>query len=394
MRGRRAKPLTQDVKFGDSEAQLFLGFDSSCSTCSDIARRVQSDVGSAVDVLPLNNAHMAGWRKEVFGENAPWLPTLIRVSGGHVEGWTGWKIGPVLGKALGPTKTWQVLANIGDRQLDTRNSAQEAIEGNSFGVAKSRRKFMKIAAVTVGAFAGAGMLVGRAAPALASPGSGNLVGNGERTLDGAELAETVKSQLESVDAVNVLQSASPTLRDRSNSIRQSPLANDEELERGGRAVSLDGGVEMKWTYIYSPTDSLAVYTQDFSSPVGDVSSASHLVKIDDRTGDAKDASFQILLSSINGEVPTPIPQDADISRAADPCGGCNGICQITGSKLRSSCRVESQLGCILGAAGCALCVTCSGTVVCVGCVVTSCGGAVLSCCGQSEPACHRCTRVC
>ncbi|SNT47709.1 hypothetical protein SAMN05421642_1253 [Rhodococcoides kyotonense] len=386
--------MTHDLTLGDNRTQLYLGFDSSCSTCSAIARNVQRDTGSVVEVLPLTNQHMARWREDVFGDSAPWLPTLIRVSGGKVEGWTGWKIGPVLGRALGPKTAWQVLASLGSQQLDRSNGAERTGARTALTHTKSRRVFFKVLAGTVGAIAGAGMLAGRAAPAFAAPGQGDLSGSTPRTLTGTELADAAKRQLESADALNVLGSAPTTLQAGTERLKNFSLDSPDELERGGQVVDLDDGIRHTWTYVYSREDGIALYTQDFTSPVGDVGSASFLVRISDTTGQASDATFLILEQSINGAIPTLIPDDADIARAADPCGGCNGICQITGNQLRSSCQVESQLGCILGAAGCALCISCSSTVVCVGCVLTSCGGAVLSCCGRSEPACHRCVRVC
>lgn len=88
---------------------LYLGFDASCSMCSALVVRLEADFGGDVSVLPLTNPRMARWRVESLGQSPPWLPTLIRVEGDDIDGWVGWKIGPVLANTLGPAKTWSVL---------------------------------------------------------------------------------------------------------------------------------------------------------------------------------------------------------------------------------------------------------------------------------------------
>ena len=55
-----------------SDTRLVLGFDASCGKCSSMAKQLKSDVGSAVDVLPLNNPQMKEWRTDVFSD-PPWV---------------------------------------------------------------------------------------------------------------------------------------------------------------------------------------------------------------------------------------------------------------------------------------------------------------------------------
>ncbi len=73
--------------------RLVLGFDAGCFTCSELARKIEDAVGEKLEVRSLNDPMMDHWRKEVFGEEAPWAPTLIEVEGGTVRAWTGVRMG-------------------------------------------------------------------------------------------------------------------------------------------------------------------------------------------------------------------------------------------------------------------------------------------------------------
>jgi hypothetical protein len=97
---------------GDAR-RLVLGFDAGCMTCSELARRIEDRVGDKVEVRSLNDPTMDHWRGEVFGEDAPWAPTLVELDGGPVKAWTGVRIGARLSRALGPVATWRVMQVLG-----------------------------------------------------------------------------------------------------------------------------------------------------------------------------------------------------------------------------------------------------------------------------------------
>jgi hypothetical protein len=108
-----------------------------------MAKQLKDDVGSAVDVLPLNNPQMTEWRTDVFAD-PPWAPTLIRVDGDGraLDGWVGWKIGPVLGSRLGPQAATRALKKIGAQRL-------EASGGKWGAVARSRTSRRGLARLAV-----------------------------------------------------------------------------------------------------------------------------------------------------------------------------------------------------------------------------------------------------
>ena len=80
---------------GDAGRRLVLGFDAGCMTCSGLAKRLEDRVGDRIEVRSLNDPVMDHWRREVFGEDAPWAPTLVEVEHGEVRAWTGIRMAPV-----------------------------------------------------------------------------------------------------------------------------------------------------------------------------------------------------------------------------------------------------------------------------------------------------------
>ena len=54
---------------------LYLGYDSSCSTCRNLAHKVHHDVknegGQDFSIVALNDPAMVGWRHQALGPDAP-----------------------------------------------------------------------------------------------------------------------------------------------------------------------------------------------------------------------------------------------------------------------------------------------------------------------------------
>ena len=73
-----------NTRNGDGR-RLALGFDAGCMTCSELALRIEDRVGYRVEVRSLNDPMMDRWRGEIFGEDAPWAPTLVKLDGGPVK---------------------------------------------------------------------------------------------------------------------------------------------------------------------------------------------------------------------------------------------------------------------------------------------------------------------
>ena len=91
-------------------SRLVLGFDSGCSACSGLARRIEKQLAGKLEVLSLRETRVEEWRKKTLGEDAPLVPTLFEVrESGVVRAWTGWRMGANLGRFLGPADTWRVM---------------------------------------------------------------------------------------------------------------------------------------------------------------------------------------------------------------------------------------------------------------------------------------------
>lgn len=141
--------------------KLVLGFDAGCMTCSELARKIEEQVGDKLEVRPLHGPQMVHWREQALGEDAPWAPTLIEANGGEVKAWTGLKMGLVLSRRLGAVGTWRVMQVLGEIK-----SAPKAGTASSIGL--SRGQFIKNLG---GAVLGVGVLSatsGLASPALAA----------------------------------------------------------------------------------------------------------------------------------------------------------------------------------------------------------------------------------
>jgi predicted DCC family thiol-disulfide oxidoreductase YuxK len=163
------------------EYRLVLGFDAGCMTCSELAKRIEERVGNRIEVRSLNDPQMNHWRKEVFGEAAPWAPTLVEVKAGKVRAWTGVRMGARLSRALGPLATWRLMrAVVAAREVSFAGMPAATISGTSLNGSLSRGQFMK--RVGTGALAaavsasGLGAFSSRAFAADAAGASANVSG--------------------------------------------------------------------------------------------------------------------------------------------------------------------------------------------------------------------------
>ena len=117
--------------------RLILGYDAGCGTCSDLAQRIEEQVGDKLEVRSLSDPKVEHWRKREMGEDAPWVPTLVEVDSGKTKVWTGLAMGLVLSRKLGPAATWRVMQVLGDIGAAARQDRP------SMGSALSRSKFLK-----------------------------------------------------------------------------------------------------------------------------------------------------------------------------------------------------------------------------------------------------------
>ncbi len=142
--------------------RLVLGFDAGCMSCSDLARRIEEQVGDRLEIRSLHDPQVEYWRKQALGEDAPWAPTLVEVNGGEVKAWTGLRMGLALSRKLGPIATWRVMQELGDNNESyNSDSSFTRVETRGF----SRGQFLKGlggAAVAMSVLSGTGVLSSKA----------------------------------------------------------------------------------------------------------------------------------------------------------------------------------------------------------------------------------------
>lgn len=97
-----------------AEKRLVLGFDAGCMTCSDLAKHIREQAGEKIQVLSLRDPQVRAWREQALGQDAPWAPTLIEVSGSDVRAWLGWRMAARMVRVLGTAATWRVMQVLGE----------------------------------------------------------------------------------------------------------------------------------------------------------------------------------------------------------------------------------------------------------------------------------------
>lgn len=128
-----------------TQKRLILGFDAGCGTCSDLAQRIEEQVGDKLEVKSLSDPQFEHWHKREMGKDAPWAPTLVEVDGGKTKVWTGPAMGLALSRKLGPVATWRAMQVLGDIRAAARQDRP------NMGSVLSRSKFLKGMVGTVAA---------------------------------------------------------------------------------------------------------------------------------------------------------------------------------------------------------------------------------------------------
>ena len=94
-------------------SRLVLGFDAGCMTCSEVAKRVEEQVGDQLEIRDLRDPDVTRWVEDALGKDAPWGPTLIELSEDRIKAWTGLRMGLALSRRLGIHNTWRVMKALG-----------------------------------------------------------------------------------------------------------------------------------------------------------------------------------------------------------------------------------------------------------------------------------------
>ncbi|RVX47560.1 hypothetical protein EDD27_10497 [Nonomuraea polychroma] len=141
-----------------SSVRWILAFNASCQQCRGLAERVKRHGGTRLDIMPLSHPEVIDWRKTALGEDAPYAPTLIKITESGIYAWTGLAMAVRLAIRLGLRGTSRLLAALGEsRQIGKEENATEGSRG-------SRRQFLRIAGLGL-AFSA---IAGKTSPAQAS----------------------------------------------------------------------------------------------------------------------------------------------------------------------------------------------------------------------------------
>jgi hypothetical protein len=140
----------------DAGSRWVLAFDAACGKCRAISAVVADAGAGKLEMLPLAHPDVQEWRKQRFGDDAPWVPTLINASSGRVRVWTGPAMAAPLLRRLGPRSTVRVINALGRLQR-----AETATDGATL----DRKQFLRFGA---GAVAAIGLVVAGKTPAFAA----------------------------------------------------------------------------------------------------------------------------------------------------------------------------------------------------------------------------------
>lgn len=93
--------------------RFVLGYDDRCGRCSHIAEGIKDVAGDRLLLMSLRTCDMRAWRSEAFGDDAPWVPTLVEIGTKRARAWVGVGLARQIVLLLGPTKAWRVLQILG-----------------------------------------------------------------------------------------------------------------------------------------------------------------------------------------------------------------------------------------------------------------------------------------
>ena len=387
--------------------RLVLGFDAGCTTCSNLAERIEERVNGKLEVRSLYDPQVEHWRRQALGEDAPWTPTLIEVNGGKVRAWTDAQMGAALSLRLGLRDTWRILQVLGEMNSPTNGRASAKIRTSS---GLSRSQFLKGAG---GVAAAAAVLTGSgkfASSAFARSEASNGVAEALKSarkvdVQGKELIKVAREAAHRGDTVNVMGRAwsnkarngkattntedgqqTILLEEDQTSSSQPNSRTFAETDRvvigAARHTLKDGTTLLIIAYRMLKNNKLLVY-QKFDQAVpdgmGDLKSEATLHKVEDD-------ELVLEKASSNGSL-----EFSASSRSR--CSGCSGG---GGCKYRNRRCTRRSYRCFIATCGpCAA--TCGPGLAllrCIGCAVIACPYAWnFGCCREvSYSSCRTCYR--
>jgi hypothetical protein len=360
--------------------KLVLGFDAGCVTCSGLARSIEEVVGDKLEIRGLNDPMMEHWRREVFGEDAPWVPTLVEVAGGTVKAWTGARMGARLARRLGPATTWRVAKILGEMK---KVRSAEYFPYSSL----SRSQFLKGVG---GAVIGMSVLSGTGS--LAAPAAANehwlsqisLTSSKELSMKEAAAAWAQLARgrhlrgLLSSRALNN-NAAARRIGSRMLSAGKTGVASPSKATMKGVNHAVEGGGWLL-ALVYQEGDAL-IASYRFDKPDQETRLLSRVIK------DESEETIRVLAEAEDGDIFAALRGEAGkyegaVTGRGRQCRGerqCPGVCSV--------CRCSSQnKRCMFNCCGpCALACL-GGWKTCLACVFAWCPicASVNRCCRYRE----------
>lgn len=89
-----------------------LAFSRRCPKCVRLATRVEQIAEGRLQAEPLNAPSIEAARREAFGAEPPWTPTLLAFEDRRVRAWTGFSLTVRLARLLGPRRALRVLREL------------------------------------------------------------------------------------------------------------------------------------------------------------------------------------------------------------------------------------------------------------------------------------------
>lgn len=379
-----------------NDKRLILCFDAGCSTCTDLAQRVERVAGDKLEVRSLRDPQVGNWRKEALCKEAPWEPTLMEIKDGHVTARTGLGMGISLSLALGPILTWRVLQLLGEADLERDNSsASSGTTPSGLFTGMNRRRFLKGAGgavVAISIITGVGWRVSPATAAK-SPASKSLK---IKEFRGGRLAKAVRKAAERQDVINI---APDDLVGLSQSDGTNAIAGIHELDNGNRMLAVS---------VALPDDRVLFYYETRETPVrrGPSSNSGERPVKRGRVNKIIESEAKVLVvegesgllenSSHNGRTDYPTLTEeggfgtqAVVSPGGGGCGGCGAPGDLYDYYLGRECANINTV-CAGGQCGSCVWACWSGPLKCLICVGFWCPFWVSVCCTRYKYACRAC----
>ena len=359
--------------------RLVLGIDAGCTTCSDLAKRIEEKVGDKLEIRNLREPEVEGWRKRALGEDAPWAPTLLEVKGFKVRGWTGPRMGINLGRFLGPIATWRVMQALGE--IGAAPKADEPLVTRAVA-GMSRGQFLKGvggAAVAVGVLSGVGSFARPAQAAIQDFPSFAK----SRRLVGTELKNYCNAVADRSDCAHVAGSYATAMQAYYNvsSSTDGVASNSYGVAARAYEHTTADGNEM-YAYTFKLKNERVVTYYSYARPYRRVKT--HITRWGVGYNGGRYWSERMAVNGAKYVDPSAPSLQAD----------CPTQCSsIAGSFQQSFCSSFS-IACLSGAIGCGACVaSCGsgvGTGVCLACVGSVCPPAITACCATTCVVCIPC----